>query len=634
MQDDAAAAGRAWFQHDRGRLLLLVVVLLVALVELLRTAWISDDAAITLRTVLNLLNGFGAGFNIDERVQAYTHPLWFLLVTALSAVTGSIFFSTFALGISLSLLVLWLVMVRVATGNAAALLAAAVLLLSKAYVDFSTSGLENPLSHLVLVAAFLLALRALDGADRRALTGFLLVCGLGYLSRPDLVLLLAPLALLVMYCWRRDLRTLAPALLFGALPVLAWTAFSIFYYGFPFPNTAYAKLGSGFGHQELLAQGWLYFGDSLQRDPLTLAVIAVGVVVGAWQGGIGRALAAGIVLHLMYVVSIGGDFMSGRFFTVPLLAAVLVLARAGLPAWPMRALTVAVVMAGLLHIDSTLMSGARHTAPVSTTTGITDERGFYFQNFGLLSRAGWRLELPEWRVGARDVMTLCGGMGFFALRAGPGIHVIDTCALADPLLARLPAVRQRRLRIGHFERVLPTDYLESVARNDNLVFDPVAREFYASIRTVTRASPGDPVRWREIWRLNTGALALPDPAPYEQGRIPRSSRTPTVSYAEVSADPSGMAAGVRFIEYLDVVLPSPRPLSALEVVLSGGAKFRVLVLRDGRYVPLLPHSLITRTLEPVRLSGRLPVTSEPVDRIRFQGVGADGRYTLKYLRLD
>lgn len=634
MQDDTATAGQAWFQRDRGRLLLLAVVLLVALVELLRTAWISDDAAITLRTVLNLLNGFGAGFNIDERVQAYTHPLWFLLLSALSAVTGSVFVSAFVLGIGLSLLVLWLVIVRVATGNAAALLAAAVLLLSKAYVDFSTSGLENPLSHLVLVAAFLLALRALDGEDRRALTGFLLVCGLGYLNRPDLVLLLAPMALLVMYRWRRDLRTLAPAVLVGALPLLAWTAFSIFYYGFPFPNTAYAKLGSGFGQQALLAQGWLYLADSLQRDPLTLPVIAVGVVVGAWRGGIGRALAAGIVLHLVYVVSIGGDFMSGRFLTAPLLAAVVVLARAGLPAWPMRALTVAVVVAGVLQIDSTLMSGTRYTAPVSTTTGITDERGFYFQNFGLLSRAGWRFVLPEWRVGARDVMVLCGGMGYFALTAGPGVHVIDTCALADPLLARLPAVLQRRLRIGHFERVLPTDYLESVARNDNLVLDPVTREFYASIRTVTRASPGDPARWREIWRLNTGGLVLPDPAPYQQGRIPRSSRTPTVSYAEVSADPSGMAAGVRFIEYLDVVLPSPRPLSALEVVLSGGTKFRVLVLRDGRYVSLLPQPLITRSLEPVRLAGRLPATTEPVDRIRFQGVGADGRYTLKYLRLD
>jgi hypothetical protein len=44
-------------------------------VILFRTAWISDDAAITLRTVLNVTHGFGLTFNIAERVQTYTHPL-------------------------------------------------------------------------------------------------------------------------------------------------------------------------------------------------------------------------------------------------------------------------------------------------------------------------------------------------------------------------------------------------------------------------------------------------------------------------------------------------------------------------------------------------------------------------------
>jgi hypothetical protein len=41
----------------------LAVVLTVGFLELIRTAWISDDAAITLRCVLNLLHGYGATFN-------------------------------------------------------------------------------------------------------------------------------------------------------------------------------------------------------------------------------------------------------------------------------------------------------------------------------------------------------------------------------------------------------------------------------------------------------------------------------------------------------------------------------------------------------------------------------------------
>ncbi len=50
------------------------------LITLLRTAWVSDDAMITLRTLMNFEHGYGLRFNIDERVQAYTHPLWLFVL--------------------------------------------------------------------------------------------------------------------------------------------------------------------------------------------------------------------------------------------------------------------------------------------------------------------------------------------------------------------------------------------------------------------------------------------------------------------------------------------------------------------------------------------------------------------------
>jgi hypothetical protein len=37
-------------------------------------AWIGDDAAITARVIDNLLHGYGLRWNVDERVQAFTHP--------------------------------------------------------------------------------------------------------------------------------------------------------------------------------------------------------------------------------------------------------------------------------------------------------------------------------------------------------------------------------------------------------------------------------------------------------------------------------------------------------------------------------------------------------------------------------
>ena len=54
-------------------------MLLVALAAVLvRCAWIGDDGYISLRVVLNLVEGRGLTWNVDERVQVFTHPLWLL----------------------------------------------------------------------------------------------------------------------------------------------------------------------------------------------------------------------------------------------------------------------------------------------------------------------------------------------------------------------------------------------------------------------------------------------------------------------------------------------------------------------------------------------------------------------------
>jgi hypothetical protein len=53
---------------------------------------------------------------------------------------------------------------------------------------------------------------------------------------------------------RPGLRALAP----GFAPLLVWEIFSCWYYGAPFPNRAYAKLGAGVPLGELLGRGGTY----------------------------------------------------------------------------------------------------------------------------------------------------------------------------------------------------------------------------------------------------------------------------------------------------------------------------------------------------------------------------------------
>src|SRR5205814_8237183 len=114
----------------------------------------------------------------------------------------------------------------------------------------------------------------------------------------------------------------------GVSLLLAWECSSVVYYGFPLPNTAYAKLGGGVPRADLAVQGLVYLLDSIALDPLTLTTIAASIAL-TMAGGSRRdwPIAIGLVLSVAYVVAVAGDFMSGRFFAAPFLCAVILLVR-------------------------------------------------------------------------------------------------------------------------------------------------------------------------------------------------------------------------------------------------------------------------------------------------------------------
>ena len=482
---------------------------------LVRTAWVSDDAQITLRAVLNLTHGYGPVFNLDERVQAYTHPLWYGLLSAVAATGVNVFHGALGLGLVTSLVVLAVLVTRVAISPWHGLAAGLVLLFARSTLDYGTSGLENPLSHLLLLLLVVAGTSALGSRDPgRGLALVPALVGLLYLSRPDLVLLAMPFAgyvwLRARVGWARRLRAVLP----GAGIVIAWTAFSLTYYGFPFPTTAYAKLGSGIPRADLVDHGLSYLWDSLTRDPLTLSVIACAVVVAvvtrSWPH---LWLAVGIVAYLGYVVWIGGDFMSGRFLTAPLVVAVAILARTPLPRTAAVPLAVAAAVLAVWTLPATLLSGPGFSDESFSPTGVADERGFYYQRWGLLAPADpERFAVPEWVRGPqRSVAVIegCGLLGTRSIAAGPGTHVVDPCGLADPLLARLQPVVEPDWRMGHFARAIPEGYVPGLMVAENRLSDPGLAAFYEEIRLATRGPLFTPERWQAIVGLNTGGIRPP-----------------------------------------------------------------------------------------------------------------------------
>jgi len=490
-----------------------VLLLAVFAAVLVRTAWASDDALISLRTVLNLTHGNGLTFNAGERVQTFTHPLWLALLTGTYLVLGNVYYAAFALSIGVSIAVFWLAVSRAAS-RWQGWLAAAALLSSRAFVDFSTSGLENPLANLLVAALAAVFLRE-GGRARRRVAGLWALGSLLYLTRPDAVVIVAPLlAEATWRAWRDGERAgaLAGAAALGLAPALAWTAFAVVYYGFPFPNTAYAKLAADVDRWQMWKQGVIYAVDSLDRDPLTLVFIAFALATAASAGTRGaRPLAAGIALYLAYVTSIGGDFMSGRFYALPFFASAILLTRmadAARPVW-IAAIAASAVL-GAASAKAPILSDSRFEDRGAKHGGIVDERVFYLRKHSLVYASMLSFADPDWEVrrppGDTPVLNTCGLMGEGGLDFGPHYYLLDECALADPLLARLPAIFREEWRPGHFARAVPEGYRESVATGTNRIKDPRLREFYGHLSRITRSKAlWSRDRLWTIWKMNTGA---------------------------------------------------------------------------------------------------------------------------------
>ncbi len=480
---------------------------------LVTAAWLDDDAFVTFRTTDNLLDGRGLTWNPAERVQASTHALWLFVHAGLVTVTGNHELTCVALSLVLSWLTIFLLIFRVAPSPETGCLAAGALILSKAWVDYAGSGLEDPLTRLLLIL-FVLARRRPEG-DGRVFVLSLLVA-LATLNRPDAILVFAPALAVALY--RRRGRAWGLAAL-GFAPLLMWGLFALFYFGSPWPNSAFAKLGTGVPRIGKVVQGLAYLLDSLIRDPATLLIIGLAVAV-AWRRSrsVDLHLLAGGALYLLYVVWIGGSYMSGRFLGLPLTAAVLALvARPLALGLPGRRATVAALILANLSV------AVRVVEPMVQKEigvfGIGDERRTHHPYTGLVSipaEERW----PEHylrRHGeelAREGVTVSteGAIGMIGFYAGPDVHIVDDFAISDPLLARLPGRigatfnRPHALgwRAGHVPRTIPEGYLESLPDGPNRLADPDLAAYYDILRTVTRGPLWDKERLATVVRLNLG----------------------------------------------------------------------------------------------------------------------------------
>ena len=170
----------------------LILSLVLFTIVLVRNAWMSDDAYITFRTVDNFVHGYGLTWNVTERVESYSNPLWMFLVTAFYFFTNEFYFTSIILSISISVLVLFVFAFKISKSLTFALLGIGVFTLSKAFIDYSTSGLENPLTHLILAAFFFFYIKDWNNFNYKTLFLLSIITALGGVNRLDTLVLFLP----------------------------------------------------------------------------------------------------------------------------------------------------------------------------------------------------------------------------------------------------------------------------------------------------------------------------------------------------------------------------------------------------------------------------------------------------------
>lgn len=527
--------------------ILRFVTVAVFLVAVVLYSWNSDDAYHSYIMAKHLVEGKGLVYNTGYRATASTHPLLTLLEAFVFLFTDRPDICGLLLGLLFSGAAAWILFFRICPTMMTAFCALGLMVFSRCFLSFTTSGLENPMLFFFGALFFELYFRN-PTLSKNQLFGMALLMSLLAMTRTDSVLLFAPMAV-----WAYLRRTKVPfpsrvAIgLTGLLPFVLWTGFSVLYFGFPFPNTYYAKLYTGIPLSEYASHGLWYHLTSWAIDPLLLLVptLFVGLSLRSRIRGL-IPLFLGLALYEVYVISIGGDFMAGRHLTQQYFLTLCGIAffwctgngrSAESPTLAQSGCSLGAIHHALLGLCAIGLLWSIFVAPVvnrrwaTIATAYETKRSALDERHHYLSRGG---QLPLYRsiVGnsataealashymdsirrirsahEKGLHGLCFegivlfGQVAFAC-ADLDLYLTDVIALQDPLLARLKVDASKHWRIGHAQRAIPYGYHETLAAGENRIDAPALHEYYDKLLLVMTGPLFDRERLRTILDLNRG----------------------------------------------------------------------------------------------------------------------------------
>jgi arabinofuranosyltransferase len=313
-------------QNSRTVLGFLLVVLAFLLHTWLYADFFIDDAFISLRYIRQWLAGNGLVYNIGDPVEGYSSFLWIILLGLTGRFGMDLIVAARVWGIGFSLATLLLAYVF-ARRLPFPLFTPLFLGLSAPFAMWAVGGLENPLFMLLALAGSILFYRE---EERDSGWSSSICWGLLALTRPE-GLLFGAIASLYRFTRLYRLRKRPGAqdyqrmavLAVIVLPHLIWR---LAYYGYPVPNTYYAK-SMGF-HLRTLLEGGHYIFRSLEvvGGFFFCGLLVLLVLRARHSHRYAGYFTMNVAGYLLFIFLAGGDWMPAQRFLaniLPLLVIVL-----------------------------------------------------------------------------------------------------------------------------------------------------------------------------------------------------------------------------------------------------------------------------------------------------------------------
>jgi len=301
-----------------------------------------DDAYISFRYADNLAQGQGMVFNPGEREEGYSNFLWIILLGIFSwggmspLISSKVLSGMFGAGIFFLTYHLSGICGRKnsSPGFAALFLIAA----NTSLVLWAASGMETTFYTFLLLLASYLFLRECEGKGRylSAFCFFLLA-----LTRPEGILFFVlPVFFRIYDLLNPDSnfnrRSFCIYILLFSLPFSAYLLWKYLYFGSIIPNPFYAKFNAPlrliYEPASKLRKAWTYLTRAIIQNNLVVTIPFLGVLFGS-IGKEKRKLffMAGIILvQILFIVSVGGDWMPYYRFVVPILPFIYLLFQEGI----------------------------------------------------------------------------------------------------------------------------------------------------------------------------------------------------------------------------------------------------------------------------------------------------------------